>query len=214
MAKMEHRAVGVIGGADGPTSVYLKKQKIPIWHYIRNILYKYKGKRAEERIVPGTHTLKEVIDYAIDRYAAVELDTSHKRYLMHKECMKEGIVIRYRPDLLGDLKDISMPTTMDAEAIKHYNELWQKRSEYIKTIPDTELDMNYHLYEIQKDGGRVEVEIDYVWNEFRISYSGQKKVLKQGKKIAQDLAVYYGVTEEDILNKTERYHSLHTSLSH
>ena len=25
MAKMEHRAVGVIGGADGPTNVYLKK---------------------------------------------------------------------------------------------------------------------------------------------------------------------------------------------
>lgn len=214
MEKYEQRAVGVIGGADGPTSVYLKKQKIPIRHYVRKLLYKYKGKRAEKMIVPGTHTLKELMDYVTDRYAAVELDRNYKRYLMHKDCMKESIVTRYRSDLLGDFQNISIPKTMDAEAMKHYNELWQKRSEYIKAILDTEFSMDYHLYEIQKDGGRVELEIDYVWNEFSISYSGRKNSMKQVKKIAQDLVMYYGVTEEDIQNRTERYRLLHATLSH
>jgi len=74
--------------------------------------------------------------------------------------------------------------------------------------------MDYHLYEIQKDGGRVELEIDYVWNEFSISYSGRKNSMKQVKKIAQDLVMYYGVTEEDIQNRTERYRLLHATLSH
>lgn len=207
-------AIAIIGGTDGPTSVYLKKKRLPLRHYVRNLIYKHKGIKAEKKIVPGAHTLAELIAYATDRYAAVELDTKCKRYFMHKECMKESLVTRYRTDLLGEFKDITIPKTMDAEAMKHYNELWQKRSEYIKSIPDTELSMDYHLYAVPKDGGRVELEIDYVWNEFRISYSGNKKAMKQVKKIAQDLAMYYGVTEEDIQNRTERYLSLRASLSH
>lgn len=214
MAKYENKAVGVIGGADGPTSVYLTKQKKPLRHYVRNLIYKYKGKRAEKIIVPGTHTLAELNDYATDRYAALELDKSHKRYIMQQACMKESIVIRYRPDLLGDLREIPIAETMDVEALRQCNELWQKRSQYIKSIPNVELGMDYHIYEIQVQGGRVELEIDYTWNEFRISYSGHKKAKRKVKKIAQDLAVYYGVTEEDIQNRTERYLSLHASLSH
>lgn len=208
------RAIDIIGGADGPTSVYLKKQKIPLRHSIRNLIYRHKGKRAEKMIVPGTHTLEELTAYSTDRYAAVELDKSHKRYRIHKECMKESLVTRYRPDLLGELKDIPMPKTMEADAIRLCNELWQKRSQYIQSIPDTELGMDYHIYEILEQGGRVELEIDYAWNEFRISCSGNKKAMKRVKKIAQELAVYYGVTEEDIQNRTERYLSLRASLSH
>ena len=36
--------------------------------------------------------------------------------------------------------------------------------------------------------------------------------MKNFKKIARDLYGYYGVTEEDVINKTERYSSLVTSL--
>ena len=57
------------------------------------------------------------------------------------------------------------------------------------------------------------MEIDYTWNIFGMSYSGNKAVMKKFKKIARDLYGYYGVTEEDIVNKTERYSSLVTSLS-
>lgn len=46
-----------------------------------------------------------------------------------------------------------------------------------------------------------------------MSYSGNKAVMKKFKKIVRDLYGYYGVTEEDIINKTERYSSLVTSLS-
>ena len=57
------------------------------------------------------------------------------------------------------------------------------------------------------------MEIDYTWNIFVMSYSGNKAVMKKFKKIVRDLYGYYGVTEEDIINKTERYSSLVTSLS-
>ena len=59
----------------------------------------------------------------------------------------------------------------------------------------------------------MEMEIDYHWNIFGISYSGSKNDMKQMKKIAKDLYLYYGVSEEDIRNKSERYHSLLVTLS-
>ena len=46
-----------------------------------------------------------------------------------------------------------------------------------------------------------------------ISYSGNKKVMKQFEKISKDLYIYYGVSEDDIKKKTERYLSLVTALS-
>ena len=59
----------------------------------------------------------------------------------------------------------------------------------------------------------VEIEVDYTWNIFGISYSGNKSVIKMFKKIARDLYCYYGVGEEDIKNRTKRYSSLVTELS-
>ena len=48
---------------------------------------------------------------------------------------------------------------------------------------------------------------------YDISYSGNKSVIKRFKKIARDLYCYYGVSEEDIKNRTKRYSSLVTELS-
>ena len=61
--------------------------------------------------------------------------------------------------------------------------------------------------------GRMEVEVNYDKNVFGISYSGSKKVIKQMKEIAKDLYLYYGVSEDDIRNKSERYHALLAILS-
>ena len=63
------------------------------------------------------------------------------------------------------------------------------------------------------DWTSLEMEIDYIWNIFGMSYSGNKKVMKQFEKISKDLYIFYGVSEDDIKNKTKRYLSLVTKLS-
>ena len=73
--------------------------------------------------------------------------------------------------------------------------------------------MNFHIYEIRIGDDFLEMVIDYIWSIFGISYSGTKKVMKQFKKISKDLYIFYGVSEDDIKNKTERYLSLVTALS-
>ncbi|WP_456067381.1 hypothetical protein [Eshraghiella crossota] len=86
--------------------------------------------------------------------------------------------------------------------------------EYIEQIKcQKERLIFFHLYKIGIDDDFLEMEIDYTWNIFEMSYSGNKKVMKRFKKIARDLYSYYGVTEEDIRNKTKRYSSLVTNLS-
>ena len=73
--------------------------------------------------------------------------------------------------------------------------------------------MDFHIYEISLGDGRLEMEIDYHWKIYGISYSGSKRSMKWMKEIAKDLYLYYGVSEEDIRKKSERYHSLLATLS-
>ena len=63
------------------------------------------------------------------------------------------------------------------------------------------------------EGNTIDLEIDYIWNIFGISYSGNRKVMKKFEKISKDLYLYYGVSEDDIKKRTERYSSLVAALS-
>ena len=44
------------------------------------------------------------------------------------------------------------------------------------------------------------------------SFSGDKKTMKEMKKLFREIYLYYGVTSEDIKNETERYKSLLATL--
>lgn len=78
---------------------------------------------------------------------------------------------------------------------------------------DQEISMDFHVYELKTVDGCLEMEIDYNWKEFTISYSGRKKEAKQFRKISQELYRYYGVSEQDIKEMSERYHTLLAALS-
>lgn len=208
-------AVSIIGGADGPTSVFLagRTGKRPLKIRIRNFLYKCKRKQIAKKIVPGAHSLEEVVSYAKNKYSAVEIDTTQHNYIEQRKSLKESLIITHKPDLLGDMKNVPKPTNYTEESLREFFNQLQSRSEMISQIPDEEMPMDFHIYEITFDDGRMEMEIDYKWDIFGISYSGNKKIMKELRKISCDLYLYYGVTEEDIDNNTKRYSSLLTTLS-
>ena len=70
MKEKSTAAVSVIGGADGPTSIYIARRtgKMSLKDRIRNYIYKYKRKKAEKKIAYRTYSLHEVVDYAVERY--------------------------------------------------------------------------------------------------------------------------------------------------
>ena len=207
-------AVSIIGGADGPTSVFLAGNtgKRPLKIRIRNFLYKCKRKQVAKRIVPGAHSLEEVITYAKTKYSAIEIDTTQHKYIEQRKSLKESLIITHKPDLLGDMKDIPKPTDYTEESVREFYNQLESRRKMISQIPDEEMPMDFHIYEITIDDGHMEIEIDYKWNIFGVSYSGSKTVMKELRKIACDLYLYYGITKEDIENNTNRYSALLTTL--
>lgn len=212
---MSKEAVTIIGGADGPTGVFIagRNKGISLKRRIKNNICRWKEKCAEKKIRAGERTLAEVVGYAIDKYHAVEADITKHKYRMQKNCLKESLISRYQPELLGDLAEPVKPEELTPETVRILPEQFLARRERAEMISEEQMPMDFHLYEICLDEGRLEMEIDYHWNIFGISYSGSKKTMKRMKEIARDLALYYGVSEEDIRQKSERYHSLLAILS-
>ena len=215
MKQKSKNAISIIGGADGPTSIFIAghSKKQPLKIRIKNSIYRYKRKKVEKTIVANPHSLSETVQYAKDKYELTETAPADREYIEQIKCLKESLILQYKPELLGEMKDIPVPDFSNEASVKEYLGKIKTRSEMIAEMPDSIIPMDFHLYKIRIDDDFLEMEVDYTWNIFGMSYSGNNAVMKKFKKISRDLYSYYGVTEEDIKNKTKRYSSLVTNLS-
>lgn len=207
--KKSKNVVSIIGGADGPTSIFLagRSGRKSLKVRIQNYKYRCKSKRAKKKIVVGIHTLEELVRYAVDNFGAIEVNSSERNYMEQRKDLKESLILRNKPELLGEMSDISEPDLSEEASVKEFFNQLQMRSEMIAKIPDYEMPMDFHIYEIKVGDNCLEMHIDYMWEIFAISYSGNMQ------KIAQALYIYYGVSEDDIREKTERYSALLAVLS-
>lgn len=103
--------VSIIGGADGPTSIFLigNKGKRKLKERIRGFFYEKKRQRVKKKITANPHTLEELTDYLKREYGARELSKKSRAYQEQRKSMKEALIVRYRPELLGDLAQIRFP---------------------------------------------------------------------------------------------------------
>lgn len=163
MKKKGAAAITIIGGADGPTSVFVagRTKKKSFKNHVRQCVYKYRRKRAEKRICANPHTLKEVIAYADKKYHAVEIPKTQRKYIEQYTSAKEGLIIAHKPELLDGLGEIAEPNVLDEESAKELYSQIQRRLERIADIPDHEMPMDFHVYEMRIEDGRMELEIDF-----------------------------------------------------
>lgn len=215
MKEKSSSAVGIIGGADGPTSVFVagRMGKLPLRFRIKNRINKWKSKKAQKRIVAGVHSLVEVVAYADEKYHLTEVTETERKYVEQRKCLKESLISRHKPELLGELAEILRPDDCTPESVKALQNQFQAHRERAEAVSEEQMPMDFHIYEISLGDGRLEMEIDYRWNIFGISYSGSKKTMKRMREVAKELYLYYGVSEEDIRHKSERYHSMLATLS-
>ncbi len=219
-------SVSIIGGADGPTSIFLidNKGKRKLGERIRGFFYEKKRQRVKKKITANPHTLEELTDYLKMEYGARELSKKSRSYQEQRKSMKEALIVRYRPELLGDLAQIRFPReefsgkeNISKECKKALEEMWKKceqRSRRAEEIPEDVFPMDFHIYEIRDlRGGRVQTGIETVWEQMGVSWSGNPKRKRQLNRVSRNIYLYYGVSEEDIKNKTERYDLLVTALS-
>lgn len=210
------KAITIIGGADGPTSVFIagRTKKKSFKNRVRRFLYQSKRRRVEKRIEANPHTVQEVAAYAVAQYHAVEIPRTQKRYIDQYASAKLSLIFMYKPELLDGFNEITPPDVLDEESARELCSQLQLRSDYAARIPDSEMPMDLHIYDIRTGDGHLEMTVDFVWDTILgMSSSGDHKAMKKLSKISCDLQLYHGVSEEDIKNKTERYASLVTMLS-
>ena len=122
-------SVSIIGGADGPTSFFIagKGGKVIITTRIQNYFRKVKRNRIKKRITANPHTLEEVVEWLKREHGAVEVSQQSHSYLEQKQSLKASLIMRHRPDLLGELMNLEPPDGEDVEALKAFCEKIQER---------------------------------------------------------------------------------------
>lgn len=211
----------IIGGADGPTTVFIAGKEKNLRRRIIRALQDRKNRRKRDKagrsIVPGTHTVQEVILYAKERYGMVEMDSSYRGYEERKRSRKQNLIYRKRPELLQEEKRIPPPKDFrDEKALKEYTrqvmEWTAMRDREIDAIPQEVFPTDYHLFVSDKGmQGTLEMEIDMLYGDIAVSYFGGNGDTM--KAIVKDIYRYYGVSQEDIDHNTERYRELLMVLS-
>lgn len=209
------RNVSIIGGADGPTSIFILGEtgKRPFKVRVKNWIYRQRRKSIARRIRPNPHSLKQVTAFIKKEYSASEMSTDSRQYQEGRAGMREGLILQNKPELLEGMGEITRPGEYTKEAMEEMFRQIEQRSEAVSRIPEEQFPMDFHIYEIFIDGGRMEVEIDYRWDVLGISYSGNKKAMRQLKAMGRRIHLYYGVTREDIQEESKRYSSLLTALA-
>ncbi len=208
-------SVSIIGGADGPTSIFIagKGGKVKLTTRIKNYFQRIKRNRIKRRITANPHTLDEVVQWLKREYGAEEVSQQSHNYLEQRNSLKASLIMRQRPDLLGEWVDLKPPEGEDVEALKAFCEQIQEREKIAAKIADDIFPIDFHIYEIKwSEKDRMRIGVETVWQVLDGSFSGDKKTRKQLEKLFKEIYLYYGVTAEDIKNETERYKSLLTIL--
>ena len=208
-------SVSIIGGSDGPTSIFIagKGGKVKLTTRIQNYFRKLKRNRVKKRITANSHTLEEVMEMLKREYGAEEVSQQSHNYLEQRKRLKASLIMRHRPDLLGELMDLGPPEGEDVEVLKAFWEQIQEWEKVAAEIADDIFPVDFHIYEIKcPKNCMMQIGVETVWQVIDGSFSGDKKTMKRLKKLFREIYLYYGVTAEDIKNETERYNSLLAAL--
>ena len=178
MGKIEKSAaaIGIIGGADGPTAVITAGRKVPLKHRIRKQWFDFRRKQIAKRIKPQPHTMDEVMQYLQSRYGFAEVKKESEEYLREYREMRCSSILQYAPELLGEY-----------------------------AIPKETFDIEYYVFEQKDRDGKMQFYFEKRFGYIGASASGTKKYMKSFGKLYRDVYRYYGVTQEDIDSESRRY---------
>ncbi len=208
-------AVTVIGGADGPTSVLIlgEKQKKTFRQKLWQFRYRIRKYFAEKGIKPESHSIDEVITYLVNECGLTEIDRNILENSEEYSDLRASNVLRFQPDLLGEFTRIEPPKNKEPEIIQEYMKKVDEQRQLALAVPREVFDIDMHKFIRKYDNENYNMDI-IVETRF-ICIEGNavgKKPIRDMKKIMKKAYKYYGVTQEDIDNKSERYRELVSNL--
>ncbi len=212
MGKIEKSSgsVSIIGGSDGPTSVFLVgRNKRTIKQRLQKLFFSLRRKWCALWIKPGAHSMEEVISYAKSTYGFVELSKEEKEYITQYEELRTSFIIMKQPELLGEYATQPVLLSHDEAGIREFQRQLEERKQKAREISAEEFPIDFHVLK-KKDGtGKMELCLEGRFGSISGGWSSRGKGKnRKFKRIYRDIYRYYGVMEEDIVKKTERYQDL------
>ena len=206
----KRKSVTIIGGDDGPISIFVagSKERKSFIRSVKYFVYKIRRMRLEERIQAQPHTIKQVIRFIMKKYNAKEIEHDDF-YLEHKKYLKQSLIEEYRPELLKELPKPEYPKEADKDQWREFHAKYEEWAEGVNEISEKDFPMDFHIYKIKcAENASVQINIEKVNKHLAIQCTGENKYMRPLQKIATSIYRYYGVTEKDIEQKTERYEAM------
>lgn len=205
-----------IGGADGPTAVFIAGRnngKISLKHRIQRFINKSRRAYIGKNIKADAHTLNQVCEYIVSVLGYKEMDSNLPEYQEEYNELRASYILQYKPELLGELANIPDLTEHTEESIKEYLNLMKSRQEMAKSIPVELFDIDFHKF-IKEDGDNeahfiIEKTRDYIGG----GASGNNNTVRKHNREFKQVYKYYGVSQEDIDKKTERFEEVVRTLA-
>lgn len=206
-------AISVIGGADGPTSIFLAgKERDKDWEAKKKEREK-KLEKFKSELKAEPHTLEEVETYLVKTYQAERLKKDSEDVSRGREALRQSLVLTRRPELLTSPEPAPLNQKASRKEQMAFLEQIQKRMEEAKQISEEKFSIDFQVYRIwldkeSEEGSNyfldIQIEKNYEILQVSMQYRDEEEKKKQ-ETIIKDIYRYYGVTEEDKEKGTERF---------
>ncbi len=204
-----------IGKSDGPTAVAVIKRnsKLTLKQKLQKCKYKIIRAYVEHTIKAESHSLDEVIDYIVNVHGFIEVDNEEVRF--ERDEMRASFIMQYAPELLGEYATMPRLKSESKEDIEAHIKQFQVRQQRAMEVPVSEFDIDFHKFQISfgdiNDNMHITIEKRFAYIGGGVS--GDKKQVRKFHRIFKDVHRYYGVTAEDMKNKTKRYEQVIRALT-
>ena len=210
-------SVNIIEGYDGPTSFFIagrKSSKQTLRQKIHKFLYDVRKRQIVKSLKANPHSMEQVADYIITELGFSEVDKSEPGYKTEYSQMRASFIMRYTPELLGDLAEAPKLENHEEETIKLFMEQIEQRQKAAEDIPPDIFDIDLHMYKKDDVNNQSKIIVEKNYGYIGGSASGSKNgFMKKFDKTFRKVYKYYGVTQRDIDNNTKRYIELVKTLA-
>jgi len=197
-----------IGKPDGPTAYFLiggKNQKPTLKQRFQKWRFDKKKARVAKKVKANPHTLDEVCEYIKSSLGFEELSQESKVYQHEYKELRAGFLMQYAPELLGEHRERPQLKGQSEEEIREFMDAVEAQKQVALQVPKEDFDIDFRMFKKKLGDGEQHILIEKRYAYIGGGASGNTKTVKQFKKVFRAVHCYYGVTKEDIENKTRRY---------